>query len=168
MNDDRAFASLPGLSGEFLATVDFEVGGGIMDLGRSPWGSRRVGYISGGRFLGPGLSGIVLPGGGNWSQLGVLENGDSVGTFDARAVWRTDDDSLIYLTYSGRSVVPDAVRRAFADPAAPVVDPALYYLRIAVVFETASSVHGWLNGVLAVGMGERTAAGVRHQLFKVS
>src|SRR3546814_2150867 len=37
-----------------------------------------------------------------------------------------------------------------------------YYLRIAPVFETASARYGWLNGLLAVGVGTRTDFGVRH------
>jgi hypothetical protein len=168
MRHNDASAPLRSLSGTFLCTADFLVPDGIMELGASPWGSRRVGYIGGGHFSGPALAGVVLPGGGNWSQGGKLANGDSVGTFDARAVWRTNDGAIIYLTYTGRSVVSDAVRRSFANPEAPPVDPLDYYLRIAVVFETAGPSHDWLNGVLAVGIGERTAQGVRHQIFQVS
>ena len=155
-----------GLSGPFLCTAEFEVGGGILELGASPWGSRRVGHISGGRFTGPALSGSVLPGGGNWSQSGKLANGDSVGTFDARSVWQTGDGAIIIMSYTGRVVVSDEVRRAFAEP--PHVNPQRYYLRIAAVFETADPAYDWLNGILAVGIGERTETGVRHQLFQVT
>lgn len=154
--------------GDYLCTVDFHVEGGIIALGDSPFGTRRVGYISGGRFAGPRLAGVVLPGGGNWSNVGRLASGEGVGTFDARAVWRTDDDALIYVSYAGRSVIPDDVRAEFADPArADAVDPARYYLRIAPVFETASPAYGWLNGILAVGVGERTALGARHRLYAI-
>lgn len=150
-----------------LCTVEFEVGGGILALGASPFGDQRVGYITGGRFFGPRLQGMVLPGGGNWSRSGRLDEATSVGTFDARAVWQTHDGDLIHLSYTGRSVVPDDVRAEFANPAAPPVDPARYYLRIAPVFETASSRYGWLNGILAIGIGERTDFGVRHQIHEL-
>lgn len=150
-----------------LCTVDFHVEGGLLALGDSPWGSRRVGYISGGSFAGPRLAGEVLPGGGNWSATGRLDDA-GVGTFDARAVWRTHDGALIYVTYTGRSVVPDDVRAEFADPAhADLVDPGRYYLRIAPVFETAHPAYRWLNGILAIGIGERTDRGARHRLFAV-
>ncbi|WP_409574731.1 DUF3237 family protein [Sphingopyxis sp. PET50] len=59
---------LAGLSSRFLCTVEFEVGGGIFAVGASPFGDQRVGYISGGRFFGPRINGVVLPGGGNWSR----------------------------------------------------------------------------------------------------
>ena len=157
---------VPELAGEFLCSVIFDVAGGIVALGASPWGERRVGYISGGRFEGPRLRGTVLPGGGNWSTSGRLANGDSVGTFDARAVWRTDDGASIYLTYAGRSVVPADVRDDWT--AGNPVAASRYYLRIAPVFETADPRYDWLNGILAVGVGERLDAGVRHHIHAVA
>lgn len=151
-----------GLQTSYLCTVEFEVAGGLIAFGASPFGEQRLGYVTGGRFHGPLLEGVVLPGGGNWSRSGRLGEKTSIGTFDARVVWQTNQGELVYVTYSGRSRVPDTVRALFADPAAPSVDPADYYLRIAPVFETASSRLGWLNGILAVGVGERTDFGVRH------
>ena len=159
--------TLPPLLSRILCTVEFEVAGGLIAIGASPFGDQRLGYVTGGRFFGDRLSGTVLPGGGNWSRSGRLGNDAAVGTFDARAVWQTDAGSLIYVTYSGRSVIPDPVRAEFADPAAPPVDPARYYLRIAPVFETADPALAWLNGVLAVGVGERTDFGVRHVVHEV-
>lgn len=154
--------------GDYLCTVDFHVGGGILPIGASPFGDRRIGYITGGRFEGPRLSGEVLPGGGNWSVGGRIGEDASVGTLDARAILRTHDGALIYVAYFGRSVIPDDVRREFADPAlAAKVDPSRYYLRIAPVFETASPEYAWLNGTLAIGVGERTDLGARHRLYAV-
>ena len=162
---DRAPAPT-GLESKHLCTVEFDVGGGIIAIGASPFGEQRVGYVTGGRISGPRITGEVLPGGGNWPRSGRIGDA-SVGTFDARAVWKTDEGDLIYLTYTGRSLIPDDVRAAFADPAAPDVDPALYYLRIAPVFETASPRYDWLNGLLAVGVGERTDFGVRHVIHEI-
>ncbi|MGB7411390.1 MAG: DUF3237 domain-containing protein [Sphingopyxis granuli] len=155
-----------GLESRHLCTVEFDVGGGIIAIGSSPFGEQRVGYVTGGRILGPRITGEVLPGGGNWPRSGRI--GDAaVGTFDARAVWKTDEGDLIYLTYTGRSLIPDDVRALFADPGKPPVDPSRYYLRIAAVFETASETYGWLNGTLAVGVGEVTGFGVRHVFYEI-
>lgn len=167
MNEENSLTPARRLEGRYLCTVEFEVGGGIIGIGVSPFGDQRLGYISGGRFFGPRINGMVLSGGGNWSRAGRLDDGVSVGTFDARAVWKTDDGELVYLSYTGRSVIPDDVRATFADPHIPDADPAHYYLRIAPVFETASAKYAWLNGVLAVGIGERTDFGVRHVLYEV-
>lgn len=167
MNEENQRRGVAALVTRHLCTVEFEVGGGIFGIGPSPFGDQRLGYISGGRFFGPRINGVVLPGGGNWSRGGRLGDDASVGTFDARAVWRTDDGDLVYLSYTGRNVIPDDVRATFADPAVPDADPSRYYLRIAPVFETASKTHGWLNGILAVGVGERTDFGVRHVIHEI-
>jgi hypothetical protein len=156
----------PTLDSEPLCVVDFHVGG-IMAIGQSPWVDRRVGYVTGGRFEGPRLSGEVLPGGGNWPTSGQIPTGEAVGTFDARVVLKTDDGAMIYVTYTGRSVVSPEVGARFRDPAQPDVPHSDYYIRIAPVFETADPRYAWLNGVLAVGCGHRTATGIRHSVFAI-
>lgn len=158
----------PALVGEPLCVADFLVEGAIQPMGQSPWTSRRIGYVTGGRFEGPRLTGEILAGGGNWSTSGEIAPGVSAGTFDARVVWKTADGAMIYVTYTGRSVVSDAVSARFRDPAAPEVPHGDYYIRIAPVFETADPRYAWLNGVLAVGCGHRTATGIRHSIFAVS
>ena len=166
MEQDISAGVPAGLSSSLLCTAEFDVGGGIIAIGASPFGEQRVGYVTGGRILGPRITGEILPGGGNWPRSGRIDEA-SVGTFDARAVWRTEEGELIYLTYTGRSLIPDDVRALFADPAKPAVDPSRYYLRIAVVFETASESYRWLNGTLAIGVGEVTDFGVRHVFHEI-
>lgn len=154
------------LQSEPLCCAAFEVGE-IEALGSGPFSNRRVGYITGGRFEGARLRGDILPGGGNWPLGAVDVDGAAIGTFDARSVWRTDDGAVIYLTYTGRSRIPAEVGRAFRDPARPHVDPSSYKLHIAPVFETADPRYAWLNSILAVGCGERTASGVRHYIYAI-
>jgi len=155
------------LASEPLCVADFRVDGGIMAMGRSPFGERRIGYVTGGEFHGERLSGEILPGGGNWSQSGEIAPDIAVGTFDARAIWRTHDGAMIYVSYTGRTAIPADVTAQFRDPAAPQVETSRYYLRIAPVFETSDSRYAWLNGVLAVGCGERMPWGVRHCIFAI-
>jgi hypothetical protein len=121
---------------------------------------RRVGVVPGGIFEGERLSGKVLPGGSDWQTV----RGDGSTLLDVRLVLETSDGALIGMTYQG-------VRRGPADVIARVnrgedVDPASYYFRTNPVFETASS-YSWLNGILAIGMGHRTPAGVIYSLFEV-
>src|SRR3546814_19386151 len=73
-NRDKAPAAL---ASRHLCTVEFEVGGGLIAIGASPFGDQRLGYITGGRFFGPRLNGLVLPGGANWSPGGRLGEGSS-------------------------------------------------------------------------------------------
>jgi hypothetical protein len=153
------------LSSRPLCVADFRVEGGIMAIGKTPFGERRVGYVTGGEFSGDRLNGEILPGGGNWPINGQLADGAAVGIFDARAVWRTHDGALLYVTYTGRSRVPADVGRAFREN--ETVDPARYYIRIAPVFETSDTRYDWINGVLAIGVGERMPWGIRHRVFEI-
>src|SRR3546814_14918670 len=141
MNEENSRGGPAALATRHLCTVEFEVGGGIIGIGASPFGDQRLGYISGGRFFGPRINGIVLPGGGNWSRSGRLGDDASVGTFDARAVWRTDDDALIYLSSTGRNIIPADVRATFPDPAVHDANPARYYLSIPPLFENHTAQH---------------------------
>ncbi len=153
------------LASQPLCVADFRVESGIMAIGRTPFGERRVGYVTGGEFSGERLTGEILPGGGNWPVSGQLADGTAVGIFDARAVWRTHDEALIYVTYTGRSVVPAAVGQAFRE--ATPVESSRYYIRIAPVFETSDPRYDWLNGVLSIGVGERMPWGIRHRVFQI-
>lgn len=47
------------------------------------------------------------------------------------------------------------------------VSPDQYYLRIAPFFETAARPYGWLNNIVAVGVGERQPSGVVYEVFEV-
>jgi hypothetical protein len=151
-----------------LCLADFLVEGGIFSLGQSPLCSRRIGYVTGGSFTGAKLKGEILPGGGNWSQSGETAPGRAVGTFDARCIWRTHDGALIYMTYTGRTVVTADVSAEFRDPEqSERVDQSRYYIRIAPVFETADPRYLWINEILAVGCGHKTAQGIRHSIFAI-
>ena len=47
------------------------------------------------------------------------------------------------------------------------VDPSEYYFRVAPFFETASEKYGWLNRVLALGVGHRTRSQVGYRVYAV-
>ncbi len=135
-------------------------------LGKSPFRNRRVSYIAGGTIDGERLHGEVLPGGGDWSELGPGPDGAALTLVDVRSIWKTHDGALIHVTYGGRLVIPAAVLGAFRDPAQVEGLPEdSYYFRIQPTFETADERYGWLNALVAVGVGKRTAAGVRYRIF---
>ena len=150
-----------------LCTADIRLEDGApMVLGRNPWRNRRVSYIAGGTIEGERLRGEVLPGGGDWSEVGQGADGSALTLIDVRSVWRTHDDALIYVTYSGRLVIPAVALADFRDPqrVETLADDA-YYFRIQPTFETGDKRYDWLNAVAAVGVGRRTAAGVRYRVF---
>lgn len=159
-----------GLAAEPLCRVDITLDADApLSLGRSPWRNRRVSYIAGGTVTGARLNGVVRAGGGDWSEGGMSENGDVLTLVDVRSVWTTHDGADIYVTYTGRLVIPAPVLPAFRDPAQiDALDPATYYFRIAPFFETSDPRYDWLNGAMAVGKGTRTARGVIYDIALVA
>lgn len=149
-----------------LCTVDIRLDAGApLVLGRSPWRNRRVSYIAGGTVAGERLRGEVLAGGGDWSELGQGPDGAALTLIDVRSVWRTQDGAMIYVAYAGRLVIPAASLADFRDPGRVEQLPEdSYYFRIQPTFETADERYGWLNALVAVGVGRRTAEGVRYRI----
>jgi len=134
----------------------------LQELGATPVGQRRIVPVAGGTFEGSRLRGIVLPvAGGDW----LLQRADGSFQQDVRLTLQTDDGVLIYMSYRG-------VRHSPADVAAKLargeaVSPDQYYLRIAPFFETAAGPYGWLNHLVAVGVGERRPNGAAYEVFEV-
>jgi len=145
---------------EFLFRIVIDVAR-IVELGETPYGRRRIAEISGGTIEGPRLKGRVAPGGGDW----VLVRRDGVTQLDVRLTLETDDGALIYMTYRGaRHGPPEVIARVDAGEA---VDPSSYYFRTAPFFETSSADYAWLNGIVAVATGERTAGGPVYHVHQV-
>ncbi len=134
---------------------------GVLAVGDTPAASRRVGLVAGGRFEGERLSGQVLPGGSDWQHL----RADGALALDVRLHLQTDEGELIIMRYQGLRHGPaDMLARIDRGEA---VDPGNYYFRIAPQFETASERLGWLNRILAVGIGHRPPDGPVYNLFEV-
>lgn len=149
----------PGLAplASFRVTLD-----PILHLGRTPLGDRRIIAITGGSFTGPGLNGEVLPGGADW-QL-VREDGSAA--VDTRYTLRTHDGALLYLQTRGYRHGPPEVLAALA--AGEEVDPASYYFRLTLTFETADPAYAWLTRTVAVATGRRTPDAVVYDAYSLT
>jgi hypothetical protein len=129
-------------------------------IGATPTGFRRVGVVTAGSFEGERLSGAVLEGGSDWQFV----RSDAV-TLDVRLVLKTQDGSLITMTYKGfRHGSPAVLARI--DQGEPV-DPSEYYFRSNPSFDTAAPAFDWLNRIVAVGIGHRRADGPVYSIFEV-
>ena len=135
--------------------------GAPQPLGAVTAGERRVVPVTGGRFEGERLRGTVLEGGSDW----IMVRPDGVFVLDVRLVLQTDDGARIGMTYRGLRHGPADVLDKLGRGEA--VDPASYYFRTAVSFETGASAYDWLTKVIAVGTGHRTAAGPVYDVFEV-
>lgn len=149
----------PGLRLLYTSRIDIAA---PLDLGKAPYGQRRVINITGGRFAGPRLSGRILPGGADWQ----IVRGDGIVEVDARYTLETDDGALIYISNWGLRHGPPAVIARLG--AGERVDPAEYYFRTLPVFETGAPQYAWLNGIIAVAVGERRADAVIITAYEVT
>ena len=143
-----------------LMTLTVSVGA-MQVIGMTPSGSRRTGLVSGGKFQGERLCGTVLPGDADWFMV----RGGGSNTADVRLVLKTDDNSLIGMTYRGIRHGPTAVMERLYR--GEHVDPADYYLRTALAFETAAPKYDWLNRIIAIGTGRRAPEGPVYDIFEV-
>ena len=151
----------PGL--ELLARFTVELARPLWDLGRtSVLGSRRIVPITGGHVVGPDLNGEILDNGADWQIVG--DDGTTV--VDTRYLLRLDDGALAYLRTQGFRHGPADVLARIGQ--GEVVDPALYYFRVQMLFETASETYGWLNRTLAIGSALRTADAVVYDAYRVT
>jgi hypothetical protein len=145
-----------------LMRLELELGPAV-DAGVTPHGRRRIFPVTGGKFEGERVNGIVLPEtSGDW----LLGRADGAMQQDVRLLLRADDGEHVFMTYRGvRRPASDDVNARIA--AGEAVDRSEYYLRIAPFFETASARYGWLNQIVVVGMGERVGANVAYDLFEI-
>jgi len=133
----------------------------IMNLGRTPLGERRVIGILGGSVRGPKLQGSILPGGADWQLI----RHDGAADISARYTIETDAGARILVSSDGlRHGPPDVMERLARGDS---VDPALYYFRTVMRFETADPAVAWLNRLLALARGQREARAVRLDVYEV-
>ena len=133
----------------------------ITHLGRTPYGERRVINILGGRVEGPRLSGRILPGGADWQ----IVRPDGAADIQARYTIETDAGARILVDSEGLRHGPPEVMERLARGEA--VDPALYYFRTVMRFETSDPAVDWLNRILALARGARDKATVRLEVHEV-
>lgn len=126
-----------------------------------PYGGRKIVMVTGGSLIGPLIRARILPGGGDWALL----RGDGILLLDVRLVLQTDDGAVVYMTYTGRRHAPETVMARLARGEA--VAPTEMYFRIAPVFETGDARYGWMNKLIAVGVGERLKTGPRYHIHEI-
>ena len=111
-------------------------------------GSRQIHPVIGGTFEGPRLRGVVLEGGGDW----LIRRPDGANELNVRATLQADDNELIYLWYRGIIFTPESGET---------------YWRTTPVFETASEQYGWLNRIIAVGVGRPVPGKAAYRVFQI-
>jgi hypothetical protein len=133
------------LKSELLLDVTFDI------APAQAIGSRVFVAVTGGTFSGPKLKGTALPGGSD----AIVRRPDGASILNVRALLKTDDEQLIYMTYDGINYTP------------PGGKPADLYFRTRPSFETGSARYDWLTRVVCVGVGKLTPGKVSYRVFQI-
>ena len=160
MPEPRAQPSSLMLSALPLFTLHAELDA-ILRFGPTPYRDRRVIGIRGGTVDGPRLKGRVLPGGADWQ----IVRADGAADIQARYTIESENGGHILVTSEGLRHGPPEVMDRLAR--GENVDPALYYFRTVMRFETAEPSLAWLNTILALARGRREPRAVRLDVYEV-
>jgi hypothetical protein len=145
---------------EFLCTLAADVGE-LVSCGAAPLGERRVVGITGGSFAGPALRGEILPGGADWQ----IARSDGVLELDARYALKEARGGLVQVISQGyRHGPPDVMARLARGED---VDPASYFFRTVMRFETGAGELLWLNKTIAVANARRKARRVEIEAWRL-
>jgi hypothetical protein len=144
---------------EFMMTLTADVGE-LISMGEGPLGERRVVSILGGTYEGPGLQGEVLPG-ADWQ----IARKDGVIDIDARYALRDQGGGIVRVLSQGYRHAPPDVLAALAR--GEDVDPATYFFRAIMRFDTGAPDLAWLNRTIAIAVGERKARQVILSVYRL-
>jgi hypothetical protein len=152
----------PELQTAYLGTLSLVVDyAGLLNIGATPAGRRRIAPVASGVFTGTRLRGKILRGGADW----VLVRPDENFTIDVRLTLRTDDEALVYLSYQGLfKASPENQARLRRGE---MLGPEDYMLRTVARFESGAPRYLWLNDILAIGAGTQTKTGADYDIFEV-
>ena len=158
--DETAFMSR--LDAKLLFALHLDIGyAQVQNIGATTAGRRIVAPVDGGHFEGERLRGTVLPGGADW----VTFRTDGAMMIDVRLTLKTDDNALILMFYAGIAHgTPDVMAKFNRREVVPVAD---VYARTTPRFETSAPRYDWLNRIVAVSKGCRTAAGPMYNVFEI-
>jgi len=145
---------------DFLMSLAVDVGE-LTSMGEGPLGERRVVGIVGGTFEGPELRGEVLPGGADWQ----IARKDGVLDLDARYALKEQRGGVVRVTSQGYRHGSSEVLAALAR--GEDVDPAKYFFRTILRFETGAPYLEWLNKTIAVATAERKARRVLLSAYRL-
>jgi hypothetical protein len=145
-----------------MARFEVNLDAPILELGRvESAGNRRIIPITGGRFTGPRLSGIILNNGADWQMVAA----DGLAYLDTRYALKTNDEALIYIQTRGFRYGPADVMAEVAQ--GTPVDPNKYYFRVSILFETGTTRYRWLNRAIGIGAGMRLRNAVIYDAYLV-
>ena len=150
---------MPELKSNFLFTIRISVDE-LCDIGSTPFGTRHIDMLGEGSFDGPKLKGVVI---GGMDQK--IFRSDGAMNPNVRLVLKTDDEALIYMSYTGIRHGSKEVMERIAS--GEEVGSSEYYLRNTPYFETSAPQYDWINRIVSVGVGRRMPDHAAYDIFEI-
>ena len=135
---------------------------GLVTLGAAPLGERRFVPLKGGTVEGPELQGSVVEGGVDWQ----INRADGALEIAAHYVIRTPDGGLVEVQSNGLRHGPPEVMARLARGEAVGRDE--YFFRTLMRFTTGAPAWAHLNKVMAIAVGQREAACVILDVYRLT
>jgi hypothetical protein len=145
-----------------MAQVRCDVGPIVSLGGPAKHGERRYVALKGGTVQGPELQGTIVEGGVDWQVL----RGDGVLDIAAHYVVRTPDGALVEVQSDGIRHGPPEVMARLARGEPVARDE--YFFRTLMRFTTGAPTWVHLNKVLALAVGQRQAAQVVLDVYRIT
>jgi len=136
--------------------------GDIRPLGEGRLGTRRIIPITSGTFEGADIRGKILNLGADWQTV----SGNGLAILDTRYALETDDGASIEIINYGFRHGPPETMEALAK--GEDVSPDDYYMRTHARLETGHDWYSWVNKMLFIGTGSRSANAVHMTLFAIT
>lgn len=138
-------------------------------IGDGGHGDRSTVIFKGGRFEGPKLRGIILPGGGDWETIQDHPSFDSTphqtAYLDTRYNLQTHDEVCIFLKTTGTRTGKKVVLEGLGEE--DKHGPDEYRMRLHLTFETGDERYRWLNSVVAIASSARNGNRVIYDAYQV-
>jgi hypothetical protein len=148
---------------ELEFTFEATVASPTLTLGSGPYGRRAVASVAGGWVKGERISGTLVGAGGDWVLIGP----DGFGRLDVRAQIQTDDDAVLYLSYTGVLEMNEKVGTALAGRGEGT-DFSDHYFRTTPRLETGDPRYAWVNQTIFVGRGRLGPGTVLYEVYRVT
>jgi len=141
-------------------------------VGPGPNGDRSTVIFKGGRFEGPKLRGVILPGGGDWEIVqdtvadddGLGEKQIQTAYLDTRYNLETHDGAVIYLRTTGTRTGRKEVLERLGEGE---IGPDEYRMRLHCTMETGDKRYDWVNRGVFIASSGRVGSQVIYDCFQV-